>query len=242
MLILSLQLIIAHLIGDFLFQPNKWVRHKKKKKHQSKYLYYHILVHLAALLILLKFDFSYYLGIIIILLSHYVIDLIKLNVWKKANEQFLFFADQIAHLLVIFGVVAIYEPIQFSITSIYSLPSLLIIAFILITTIVSSVIIKTILSKWQIEEDNPNQAGKYIGIIERLFIFFFVVIDYWPGVGFLLAAKSIFRFGDLTKSKDRNLTEYILIGTLLSFGLAILSAMAYNYLLTSISMEISVIN
>jgi hypothetical protein len=36
-----------------------------------------------------------------------------------------------------------------------------------------------------------------------------------------LAAKSIFRFGDLKESKDRKLTEYVLIGTLLSFGIAI---------------------
>jgi hypothetical protein len=38
-----------------------------------------------------------------------------------------------------------------------------------------------------------------------------------------LAAKSVFRFGDLKESKDRKLTEYILIGTLLSFGIAIAS-------------------
>jgi len=63
-----------------------------------------------------------------------------------------------------------------------------------------------------------------------LFIFLFIVINYWQGIGFLLAAKSIFRFGDLTKSEDRNLTEYILIGTLLSFGIAIATAMGYNYL------------
>jgi hypothetical protein len=37
----------------------------------------------------------------------------------------------------------------------------------------------------------------------------------------LLAAKSIFRFGDLTNSKDKKLTKYILLRTLLSFILAI---------------------
>jgi hypothetical protein len=44
-----------------------------------------------------------------------------------------------------------------------------------------------------------------------------------------LAAKSIFRFGDLKESKDVKLTEYILIGTLLSFGLGILCAIVYKY-------------
>jgi hypothetical protein len=50
-------------------------------------------------------------------------------------------------------------------------------------------------------------------------------------LGLLLAAKSIFRFGDLTNAKDKNLTEYILIGTLLSFGLAIACAVVYKSIL-----------
>ena len=66
-----------------------------------------------------------------------------------------------------------------------------------------------------------DNAGKYIGILERLFVFFFVIIGNWGSIGFILAAKSIFRFGDLKESKDRKLTEYVLIGTLLSFGIAI---------------------
>ncbi|MDK2969458.1 MAG: hypothetical protein PWQ65_561, partial [Bacteroidota bacterium] len=41
----------------------------------------------------------------------------------------------------------------------------------------------------------------------------------------LVAAKSVFRFGDLKDSGNRKLTEYILIGTLLSFGIAIVTGM-----------------
>jgi hypothetical protein len=47
-------------------------------------------------------------------------------------------------------------------------------------------------------------------------------MGYFDAIGFLLAAKSIFRFGDLKEAKDRKLTEYVLIGTLLSFGIALL--------------------
>jgi hypothetical protein len=61
--------------------------------------------------------------------------------------------------------------------------------------------------------------------LERLFVFLFVVTGHWEGIGFLLAAKSVFRFGDLKESKDRKLTEYILIGTLLSFGFATATGM-----------------
>jgi len=74
-------------------------------------------------------------------------------------------------------------------------------------------------------EKSLNQAGKYIGILERIFVFIFVITGKWEGIGFLLAAKSVFRFGDLKESKDRKLTEYILIGTLLSFGIAIATGM-----------------
>lgn len=97
---------------------------------------------------------------------------------------------------------------------------------------------KTLISKWQLEEDLKGEslenAGAYIGMLERLFVFAFIVMNYWEGIGFLIAAKSVFRFGDLSKAKDRKLTEYILIGTLLSFGLAIAFGMAYKYVMTLI--------
>ncbi len=40
-------------------------------------------------------------------------------------------------------------------------------------------------------------------------------------VGFLLAAKSIFRFGELNKAKEIKVTEYVLIGTFASFTIAV---------------------
>jgi hypothetical protein len=57
-------------------------------------------------------------------------------------------------------------------------------------------------------------------MLERIFVFTFIVTGNWNAIGFLLAAKSVFRFGDLKESKDRKLTEYVLIGALLSFGIA----------------------
>ncbi len=79
-------------------------------------------------------------------------------------------------------------------------------------------------------EPDPSEslpkAGQYIGMLERVLVFTFISIGQWGAVGFLLAAKSIFRFGDLTRSKDRKLTEYILIGTFMSFGIAIATALA----------------
>ena len=55
MIVLLLKLLLAHVIGDFVLQPKKWVKQKNKKKHKSKYLYFHVLIHALALIILLKF-------------------------------------------------------------------------------------------------------------------------------------------------------------------------------------------
>jgi hypothetical protein len=79
--------------------------------------------------------------------------------------------------------------------------------------------------KLRFESVSLKNAGNFIGILERLFIFCFVLAGHFETIGFLLTAKSIFRFGDLKEAKDRKLTEYVLIGTLLSFGIALLTGL-----------------
>ncbi|MEM5566357.1 DUF3307 domain-containing protein [Psychroserpens sp. AS72] len=233
MLILFIKLILAHLIGDFLFQPEKWVKHKNKHKHTSKYLYLHILVHVVALMVVLLFDTRYWLGFLIIIISHYLIDLLKLHLRTKKNNRWLFAVDQLAHLIVIALVVNIYEPYFSKLLDYNFNKILLLLACLIAVTTMASIVMKTIISKWKIEdkddkEDSLEDAGAYIGMLERVFVFLFIILGFWEGVGFLLAAKSIFRFGDLSRAKDRKLTEYVLIGTLLSFGLAMVIGLLYS--------------
>jgi hypothetical protein len=99
-------------------------------------------------------------------------------------------------------------------------------------TLPVSIFMKVIFLKWNIAkltEGNKSlkDAGKYIGVLERVLVFVFVILDHWEAVGFLITAKSVFRFGDLTATKQRKLTEYVLIGTLISFGIAILTGLIY---------------
>ena len=51
-------------------------------------------------------------------------------------------------------------------------------------------------------------------------------------IGFLVAAKSILRFG--TVSNDRQATEYVIIGTLASFAWAIAATLATQALLAAL--------
>ena len=49
----------------------------------------------------------------------------------------------------------------------------------------------------------------------------FILGGHLEAIGFLVAAKSVFRFGEIKDPQNREEAEYILIGTLLSFVIAI---------------------
>lgn len=66
------------------------------------------------------------------------------------------------------------------------------------------------------EEGLPN-AGKVIGITERILTLIFMLLGQYEAIGFLLAAKSLLRLKDDAMGKS----EYVLVGTQLSFGMAI---------------------
>ena len=231
-MILLIKILLAHFIGDFMLQPDSWVAEKNIKKGKSPKLYLHVLVHFL-LMLLITWDISLLPSIAIISGLHFVIDLSKLLWQNDNNRRWAFGIDQIAHIASIFFVVNESNPFIDKLVT--GLPEGSIIALfltILLLTSVSSRVIKIMISRWTPEnEDNDEEslsnAGSYIGMLERLFIFAFVVMNSPSSVGFLLAAKSVFRFGDLKESKDRKLTEYILIGTLLSFGVAMLISLGY---------------
>jgi len=61
------------------------------------------------------------------------------------------------------------------------------------------------------------QGGRVIGQLERALILLFVLVDQPAGVGFLIAAKSLLRFGEIRENTNRMEAEYIIIGTLASF-------------------------
>jgi len=234
-MILFIKLLLAHLLGDFIWQPNSWVADKEVKKHRSIYLYIHIALH-AVLAAILAGEIRFIPYAILIAVAHGIIDLIKLNFQKSKTKRTWFVADQIAHVLILVLVVILYE--QKGIIYFWQQNEfwILITGFLLLTK-PTSIFIKTIISIWVPEsqtshsDNSLSAAGNYIGILERLFVFGFILTGHFEAIGFLLGAKSIFRFGDLKEAKDRKLTEYVLIGTLISFGVAIVIGLLVQALL-----------
>jgi len=229
MKLIILKLLLAHLIGDFFLQPHKWVKHKEKKKLKSIWLYVHVIIHLV-LMFFLIWDVTYTPLILGVGLLHLLIDGLKLTFQRKKTKRLYFFIDQLLHLVSIVGLTVLLYAENFD----FNLDSRLILLIFCVAflTTPTSIIMKTIFSKWNISKltkDNESlkDAGKYIGVLERLLVFIFIITGHWEAVGFLITAKSVFRFGDLTASKERKLTEYILIGTLISFGIAIITSLLF---------------
>ncbi|MEO8934729.1 MAG: DUF3307 domain-containing protein [Xanthomarina sp.] len=234
-MILIIKLILAHLIGDFVFQSKTSIIQKEKNQLKSRALYLHIAIHFV-LLVLLLWDISLWPIILTITISHLIIDVLKLKFQKNKNKRLWFFLDQLLHILVIFITYFLFTNISFKISTLFNETNLLLITCVLFLSQPVSLIMMTIFSKWNIEKlTNSNEsledAGRYIGILERLLVFIFIISNHWEAVGFLITAKSVFRFGDLKESKQRKLTEYVLIGTLISFGIAILTGILFLYLI-----------
>ncbi|WP_018629394.1 DUF3307 domain-containing protein [Niabella aurantiaca] len=228
---LLIKLLLAHLLGDFVLQPSRWVEEKERKKYRSAKLYIHVLIHFA-LILLLTMSTRYLTLAVLIAGSHLLIDLAKLQLQTPRNRKIFFILDQVLHLAVIICAAWWTEPFALHLTPAQT-DALLITAtgLVLLTTPVS-VVIKLILSKWApateirtdlIETKSLQHAGMMIGYIERILVLIFILNQQWVAIGFLVTAKSVFRFSDLKAGQDRKLTEYILIGTLLSFGMAIIT-------------------
>jgi hypothetical protein len=79
-----------------------------------------------------------------------------------------------------------------------------------------------------------ENGGKRIGQLERVLILLFVLSGQPASVGFLVTAKSVFRFGELKEGDGRKEAEYIIIGTMLSFVWALTLAWATQYALHAI--------
>lgn len=222
------KIFLAHLTGDFFLQPNSWIKDKNERKWKSPWLWVHALIHFVLVMMVL-WNWSVWPVALFIAGTHLVIDGTKLTFQSDETQVRWFTIDQLAHLAVLLVVWSFFS--EFSLIDLQGHTIWIVVTGILFVTFPSSIIIQRFMHGWsqQFESNDDGTlrgAGTYIGILERLFIIIALLTSNLSVIGFLLAAKSVFRFGDLSRSEDRKLTEYILIGTLLSFLIAILTGMA----------------
>jgi len=239
-------LVVAHFIADFYLQKHSWIMCKVENKYRSIGLFKHMLVHVAltAIAIILSgisLDSTALIALLVIIVSHYAID-----IWKTYRVFVLkyFLIDQVGHLIFI-AAVSVWasglsvQTVLSEIHGFFDSKTLMLIGFYLFLCKPVSLIITLSLRKYTEQFDESEKAnvglasaGEFIGYFERGLIATFILLGQFAGVGFLLAAKSVFRFGDMRRQSDRKLTEYIMLGTLFSFSFGIAVGKLADYLLT----------
>ena len=242
---LLLGLVLAHLVGDFLLQPRHWVEERLRRLHRSRHLLYHSVVHagLTAVALLVAAQLmpgspgllAVLAGALGVAASHWLIDLFKA---RLPGQLRWFVLDQALHLLVLcvlwLAWLGSLAPLEALGTWLLSPTVLGVAAAYLIVTRPFSFAIAMVMKRWSSQLEDTGtlaRAGARIGMLERLLVLSLVLLDQLTAVGFLLTAKSVLRYGDLRESKDRKLTEYVLLGTLVSVASTLVLGLTLRLLL-----------
>ncbi len=230
---LLLRLLTAHLLGDFLFQRSGWISERQNLHFKAPTLYLHVLI-IGLLTYLFSGQYQNFRIPLALTAAHFLTDL-----WKsyRTDNIFIFLSDQLIHFatIVIAWYFYVFPDIRPGdiIAYLFNNPKhlIIIVAYIFIIW-PSGYMISKFTKHWQDQLGDVKglqDAGRWIGIFERVLILTFVLVNQYAAIGFLIAAKSVLRFGDVKNPDNRKSAEFILIGTMISFIVAILTGIAVNH-------------
>ncbi len=239
-----LAIYLAHLLTDFVFQTHRLVEHKRHGK-LSAYVF-HGLTHYLSAVILVSFFFAgsglwlrTHLVLLALTLVHLLIDFAKIQFTPKAllsDGAIAYVSDQFLHLLSVaiaawllspglpFAEIATFLGRGRAVSS-----KLLFIPVIYIGVIFGGGYLIRALTRPLAKSINLEQpekggepmqnAGLYIGWLERFLLLTALLLQSPGTAGLILAAKAIARYPEF---KSEHFAEYFLIGTLLSFSIAVM--------------------
>lgn len=225
-------LFFAHILADFLLQTGWMIIHKKNP------LVLLLHVSIVAALSYAALGFTGHWAVLALAASHLFFDAVK-TYWPDTGWR-AFVLDQALHGMAVL-VVATQFPTLYS-TGVWQdygmlgsppawlahipegwvkmLPqSMLLIGGFFMATRAGQIGIGIYMEPLEPEgKDGIANAGAIIGNLERGITFFAMLNGYAQVIGFLIAAKAILGFG--TGPKNRKTAEYLMIGTLASYGWA----------------------
>jgi hypothetical protein len=222
-------LICAHALADFAFQSNEMVAGKARRHMLTLAAHLAILLGLSTLL-LLQLSGALLAALILVGLSHFLIDIAK-TFAPKSRALMAFIADQGAHLLATAAIAAAFPGLfahAFWADQSW-LPGLLaLIAGAIVTIRAGGFAVGLLMARFDdsAPPEGLPQGGRLIGQLERGVIFLLVLAGQPAAIGFLIAAKSILRFEAVSKNGANPKSEYVIIGTLASFGWALAGSYA----------------
>lgn len=235
---LFMNLLLAHVIADFWLQTDKMVADKTSNWLGGYAIYLHVII-VSVLSWVVVGDIRFWPYLLAIAGTHIVFDLAKVGFKSKPFWPFVF--DQLLHGMVLYVVAGWFlVEVRWSQWAFVSgdlrvMGPMVLVVLVLLTT-PANILIREVfemekakLSDFMEYRKNDSSglprlenAGALIGTLERVLTFIFVMNGNYQAVGFVVAAKSLLRF----KESEGTRAEYVLVGTLLSFSIAILCALA----------------
>ncbi len=217
-------LFLAHVLADYVVQPAWMV--EDKAKPETLFLHFLAVVFTAMLCTgQLASPAVYALA-----LAHIVIDAVKVRCFSDSFIPHV--TDQALHLVTL-AVTAMFCPDLFA-TGLYGdvtwLPKLMLFtAGAIYATRAGGFAVGKLMAHFGENpiEDSLDKGGFWIGLLERTLIFLLLIGQMPGGIGFLVAAKSVLRF---EATQDGKKAEWVIIGTLASFGWAIAVTLAVMFM------------
>jgi len=237
-----LALYLAHLLTDFVLQPDQMVT--RKKRGVALAYVEHGAIHFFAASLFLGFAipglavkigfYGFILGLTVV---HLAIDWLKLRLVSSSTLEdgaATFLGDQAIHALTVFltawliarpPFLTLLAKIQWAQSTIEK-PLFVTVVYIAVMFgggyIVRSLVKPLTKQDMSVLGETSNEmqnAGMYIGWLERFVVLTALVLQSPATVGLILTAKSIARYPEM---KSVRFAEYFLIGTLLSMSLGII--------------------
>jgi hypothetical protein len=237
-----LGLYLAHLLTDFVLQSDRMIAGKKR----GAVLAYaqHGAVHFFSASLFLGFaipglaaSLRFYASILALMLLHLGIDWLKLRLIRSEtlpDSASTFLVDQSVHALTVFLTtwLIIRPPFATVLEKFHwarsTIEKPLVVSVVYVAVIFGGGYVIRFLTKPLIKQDlsilgettnELQNAGMYIGWLERFVVLTALLLQSPATVGLILTAKSIARYPEM---KSVRFAEYFLIGTLLSMSLGII--------------------
>ena len=240
-----LGLYLSHLLTDFVLQSDRMAADKRRN---SALAYAgHGAVHFFSAVLFLGFAIpglalrrDFYAFILGLVLAHLAIDWLKLRLVRSetlADGAATFLGDQAIHALTVFltawlitrpPVWTLLAKLQWAQSAI---EKPLIVSVVYMGVIFGGGYVVRFLTKPLTKQDmsilgettnEMQNAGMYIGWLERFVVLTALVLQSPATVGLILTAKSIARYPEM---KSVRFAEYFLIGTLISMSLGIVGGL-----------------
>ncbi|WP_109992606.1 DUF3307 domain-containing protein [Salinisphaera sp. LB1] len=236
-------LLFAHAAADFVAQTRGMIA---AKRQPAVFTLHIVWVGVFSVLALGAASLGAWAAVALVVASHAALDAVKIQPCIEARAAAapfgplqLFAVDQVGHLLFM-GLASLLWPQAFAQgfwTAVLSTAHvrLIPIGFALVggfwlATRVGDLMLALLMAGFHRlhramdGEDSPQTpgAGAWIGWLERTLVFLFVLLGQFNAIGFVIAAKSILRF---QYAREPRVSEIVIIGTLASFGWAIIVAL-----------------